>query len=300
MLNKTIKYSRFPKPEIIQIKASKIDLSYNLETPENWFFNDAFSTHFMEALSLTFPRGEKFFVHSVLHFKELVSDKEQLQEITGFIGQEALHSLEHDHLNKLLEKRGYPVQSIDHHLEIMFKYVCKWISPKGQLAITCALEHMTAMFADVQFNYPEINNELHPTVKPIWLWHSIEEAEHKGVAYDLYELVDGNYLRRIYFMLFATIMLSTFTIYATLRLMKKDKSYLNIPKIFKGLWLLFGVGKNTGYLLKQLPTYLSYFKPDFHPWQHDNSVSILNFRTKVMKMVDDLKNKSSEEMRKSS
>ncbi|MBP9680069.1 MAG: metal-dependent hydrolase [Bacteriovorax sp.] len=285
-------YVRLKKPAIVQVRASKLALTYSEETPPHWFFNDAFATHFMEALSLTFPRGEQFFVNSVLHFKPLITDKEQLQEIAGFIGQEALHSNEHDHLNQLLEKRGFPVKSIDHHLEIMFKYVCKWISPEGQLAITCALEHLTAIFADVQFNYPEINDELHPTIKPIWLWHSIEEAEHKGVAFDLYQMVDGNYFRRIYFMFFATFILSAFTIYATLRLMNKDKSYLNIPKIIKGLWLLFGFGTRAGYMRKQIPTYLNYFKPDFHPWQYDNSIFIAEFRIKVMKMAEEIRERS--------
>ena len=162
-------------------------------------------------------------------------------------------------------------------------------SAKGQLAFTCALEHMTAMFADVFFTFPETYEQLHPTVRPIWLWHSIEEAEHKGVAYDLYELVDGSYIRRVYFMCVATAMLFCFVSYSQVRLMIKDKSYFNLKSIFKGLWLLFGFGEKAGYMRKQWKTFFSYFKPGFHPWHHDNSEMIAEWRKKVMSMADDVR-----------
>lgn len=282
------------KPEQLVIKASKLSLNYDKHTPLYWYYNDAFATHFLEALSITFPQGEKFFVDSVRYYKDKVTDKEQLADISGFIGQEALHSIEHNQLNNLLALRGYPKQSLENHLEIVLNGLRRVSSPQGQLAFTCALEHMTAMFADVFFTFPDTYEQLHPTVRPIWLWHSIEEAEHKGVAYDLYELVDGSYFRRIYYMCVATMMLLLFVSYSQVRLMNKDKSYFNIAGIFKGLWLLFGFGEKAGYMRKQWKTFFSYFKPGFHPWHHDNSKMIAEWRKKVMAMADDVRKQYSD------
>ena len=29
------------------------------------------------------------------------------------------------------------------------------------------------------------------TIRNLWLWHSVEETEHKAVAYDMYEYLYG-------------------------------------------------------------------------------------------------------------
>ncbi len=295
-MNSSDKYSN-KKPEQVVIKASKLSLHYDKFTPLYWYYNDPVATHFMEALSITFPQGEKFFVDSVLYFKHKVIDKEQLADISGFIGQETMHSIEHSQLNNLLELRKYPRQSLENHLKVIFNVIRHVTSPKGQLAFTCALEHMTAMFADIFFSCPEVYEALHPTVRPVWLWHNIEEAEHKGVAFDLFQLVDGSYFRRSYHMCMATVMFVMFVSYSLLRLMSKDKSFFNVKSIFKGLWLLFGFGEKAGYLRKQWKAYLSYFKPGFHPWQHDNSVQIEELRGKVIKMAEDVRKQYSEGMK---
>jgi len=38
------------------------------------------------------------------------------------------------------------------------------------------------------------------------MWHALEEIEHKGVAFDVYEAVGGGYLRRALAMLWVTVL----------------------------------------------------------------------------------------------
>lgn len=74
--------------------------------PRSWFNTDPVLTHFRNALSISFPEGEQFFADSVRHFRDVVKDKERQQEISGCIGQEAMHSLEHRSFNAMLAAQG--------------------------------------------------------------------------------------------------------------------------------------------------------------------------------------------------
>ena len=56
-----------------------------------WLGDDPIATSFYNALSLTFPRGEAFFVESVKAFRDMTPEKLQ-QEIRAFVQQEVIHS----------------------------------------------------------------------------------------------------------------------------------------------------------------------------------------------------------------
>ena len=69
---------------------------------------DLVMSHVVAVLSATFPPGEDFFVRSVRHFSDQVSDPELKQQVRGFIGQEVTHGREHRELNKRLAGDGLP------------------------------------------------------------------------------------------------------------------------------------------------------------------------------------------------
>ncbi|HBS14603.1 MAG TPA: metal-dependent hydrolase, partial [Alcanivorax sp.] len=78
-----------------------------LENTRYWFDDDPVLTHFMNVLSVTFPDGERFFVDAVRAFRDRVDDPQRQKDISGFIGQEAMHSLEHQAFNDLVSGKGY-------------------------------------------------------------------------------------------------------------------------------------------------------------------------------------------------
>ena len=47
------------------------------------------------------------------------------------------------------------------------------------------------------------------SIRPLWLWHGLEESEHKAVAYDVYRAAGGGYLNRV-----ATMALTTAVFFA--------------------------------------------------------------------------------------
>jgi uncharacterized protein len=264
------------KPAHVQISPERKDFDF-ADVPRHWFDNDPVLTHFLNALSLTFPDGERLFVDSVREFRDVVTDKARQKEISGFIGQEAMHSLEHDSFNRMLATQGYREEA-EGGQALAQKFIAigrKRLSKLQQLAATAGLEHITAILAHRLLSDPALLEKIDPSVRELWAWHAIEETEHKGVAFDLYQDVSGDYAMRVRIFLSATLALASYTSTYTVAFLKRDGLHRKPLTVAKGLWKLFGIN---GLLLPVVPEYLQYLRPDFHPWQQDNSDLIAQWR----------------------
>src|SRR5580658_6889221 len=65
---------------------------------------DLIASHLAAALSAVFPDGEDFFVRSVRYYRDQVTDPDLKRQVSGFIGQEAVHGREHRVLNDRLDQ----------------------------------------------------------------------------------------------------------------------------------------------------------------------------------------------------
>ena len=74
--------------------------------PRDWYRDDPYITSMLDALSLLFPEGERFFVDAVKKLRHHVKDQDLDAAVDGFIGQEAMHGKEHRAFNELLRARG--------------------------------------------------------------------------------------------------------------------------------------------------------------------------------------------------
>src|SRR3954453_7095422 len=74
---------------------------------------DLILSHLAASLSSVFPDGEDFFVRSVRHFRDQISDPQLKRQGAGFIGQEALHGREHRAFNDRLDQLGYPTKRFE-------------------------------------------------------------------------------------------------------------------------------------------------------------------------------------------
>ena len=244
--------------------------------PRDWCANDAYSTTFMNALSLLFPEGERFFVDSVKQHAELVTTPELRADVAGFIGQEAMHGREHKAFNELLVAHGFAAApKVDAWLRRFLRRVRGILSPKSQLAVTCALEHFTAMLAEQLLATPRMQDELHPSVRPLWLWHALEESEHKAVAFDVYRAAGGGYVRRVAIMALVTIVFFSVQAVVHARLMAARGIAWRPWRWLRGIareWIW------PGYLVRLFPAYLSYFRPRFHPRDRDNAALVARWR----------------------
>jgi len=264
------KVSRKATPDVIQIKPTRMDFAFDAnQVPDHWAFNDPFSTHFMGTLSSLFPVGERFFVDSVRALRDHAGEGVSAKDISGFIGQEAMHSLEHVSMNNMLEAKGLPALRAEKFTLSLLNIGRRILTKRQQLAVTVALEHFTGIIANRLLTDTDTMNNLSDEMRPIWMWHAIEETEHKAVAFDLYKRVPGNnYAERVVFQVFATVILAAVVSAFQLQFMARDK------QLFK----LFG---RNGILSGLTREYLDFFKPDFHPWDHENSALVAYWREKL-------------------
>lgn len=227
-------------------------------------------TQFYNTLSIFFPAGERFFIQSVRNYREEITDEHLKAQISAFIGQEGFHTREHEEYNDALRAAGMPIDQLDNIVVSILETVKKLPRPM-QLAVTVALEHLTAVLGDMLLRNEFLLEDAEPHYAAIWNWHAIEETEHKAVCFDAYEQVVGKdaaaYGLRVFaFVLANLIFWSLFLPFYT-RMVSKSGAVLNLRGWLKVANLLVG---KPGIMRRMLPDWLDFFRPGFHPWMHDN------------------------------
>lgn len=250
------------------------DLHFDMraDIPRYWLGNDAHITRFFDAMSLMFPDGERFFIDSVRAFRPAIADDAELNEAVGaFIGQEAMHSREHLEYNERLERQDIGAAALLVVLHNFQERRARKLPMLGQLAVTICLEHFTAMLADQVLRHPQTMHRADPRMAAIWQWHALEETEHKGVAFDVFERVGGSpfrrWLRRSRAMLFVTG-LFTFRVWQFMwRISKAEGTRGDVRGWLRLLGFLF---VSPGPITRIAGQWLAWFVPGYHPWKHDN------------------------------
>ncbi|MEQ1103434.1 metal-dependent hydrolase [Acinetobacter ursingii] len=242
----------------------------------HYFANSPVMSHMLTALSSTFPIGEQFFVHSVRNVRDKVTDPTLQAQIAAFIGQEAMHSKAHSEFNDAWRRDHYNLDRFQAWLARKNIHV-RSLHPKIQLAITCAFEHFTALLGGYILCHPEVLSTLDEDAIKLWVWHAIEEIEHRAVAFEVYQAVYGDDRVRRLLMRSVTTGFASLTLYSTTRLFWQDK-WRSLPKIGGNLFGLYLLAKM---LIQLLPEYLSYYKADFHPGEQDYSQIVKYWKEKM-------------------
>ena len=232
----------------------------------HYFANSPIMSHLLTALSSTFPIGEQFFVHSVRNVRDKVQDEKLQAQIAAFIGQEAMHSKAHAEFNDAWRSDDYNLDRFQAWLARKDQYV-KNLHPKIQLAITCAFEHFTALLGGYILRHPEVLSTLDDDAVKLWVWHAIEEIEHRAVAFDVYQAVYGDDKIRRMIMRSVTTGFASLTLYSATKLFMQDRKK-SLPKIGGNIFGLYLLAKM---LIQMFPEYLSYYQKDFHPADIDYS-----------------------------
>jgi uncharacterized protein len=235
-----------------------------------WLGGDPIGSAFHNALSITFPRGEAFFVESVKAFREGTDPKLE-REIRSFVTQEVMHSREHVAFNKRVVDAGYKID----HLEAAVVESLEMTKDRPQilnLAVTMALEHYTAIMAHMMLKDGGFFAGADPELSEMWRWHAIEEIEHKGVAYDTWLHATKDWTRWKRWKVKSIMMLLvTRTFWAkrwegTLDLLAQD-GITGWKAKARLAWYLVG---KPGVLRRLAPAWSAFFLPGFHPWNHDD------------------------------
>jgi predicted metal-dependent hydrolase len=269
------------RPTANRIPVRRISFEESLQSVPKHFAadGDLIQSHVAASLSAVFPDGEDFFVRSVRHYRDEITDPELKRQVNGFIGQEAMHGREHRAFNDRLDQLGYPVKRIERFTEKGLAFRTRVAPPAANLAATAALEHFTATLAELVLGNDEVQALFgHEEVRNLFLWHALEESEHKAVAFDVYKAVGGTERMRVWTMNFfrygfvigialqvvATLLFDKAT-YERGNLRASWKRFKRSPLVSKDLWL-------------QLK---DYNRPDFHPDDRDTEQLMQTWRAKL-------------------
>ena len=240
---------------------------------------DLILSHLAAALSAVFPDGEDFFVRSVRNFRDQITDPELKRQVAGFIGQEAMHGRQHRAFNDRLEELGYPTKFVERITKKGLAIRERFLPAKSNLAATAALEHFTATLAELVLSNDETRALFgHDAVRDLFLWHALEESEHKAVAFDVYKAVGGSERVRVWTMkvlrfgfvvgMTVQILFSLLFDRATYRRGAVRRSWRNFrrsPLASRELWV-------------QLR---DYDRPDFHPDDRDTTELVTRWREEL-------------------
>lgn len=250
------------------------DIRFNLpaEKIANWHTAAGpIFTALLNTFSIVLPVGERFFIDAVRAHRDLVTDPELKKAVTAFIGQEAMHGREHEEYNTALFAISPVAPRFEKLVSDIFILLQKHLPPSFWLSGTIALEHFTALLADSVLREPRLFEGADEGFKAVWHWHALEETEHKAVAFDVWETAMGKgpvaYAERSLGLVIATVAFWGLII-PTFLLILRDEGKLTDVKGWRQFYrYTFG---DIGALRIQLGNYIDYFRPGFHPWDHDN------------------------------
>ena len=255
-----------------EIKVRRVNFIFNKDNPRFYYKNNPFSTHFINALHIVFPTGERFFVNSVLKHQKEITDDKLKKQVRNFCGQEGVHSAMHEKFWKILDENGYIIKGYENNIDKLLHKIIAKIEIEGtrinniDLTATVCLEHFTALFGHALFEHVELNQDIVPKdMAELFQWHAAEEIEHKNVAFDVIQKVDKDeHIKRVTLMPIVTALLYFYLGIGTMMLMYQDRKYLKLTKLPKQFYD-FATGLFSdlhGDLIKE---YFSFFKKDFHP-----------------------------------
>jgi len=242
--------------------------------PRWWLGGDPIATAFFNALSASFPQGERFFMDALRPYRD-TADPKLAGQIAAFTAQEAVHSREHLVFNSNIGGEDFDFGPIDRYLKKQFDFGRK-LPRLNQLCGTMALEHFTAILAHAILSDGRDLSGAPPELRRMWEWHAMEEIEHKAVAYDTFLFAARRFspFRRWWIrcvsMVLTTIMFFNFVGFGVREFFRRDgiNTLKSWRALFRYLWIKPGIARRVA------PSYFAYFKPGFHPWSVDDRALI--------------------------
>jgi uncharacterized protein len=236
-----------------------------------WCDGDAFRTAFLNALSMSFPVGEQFFIDAVRNGLQALPETQQAEfrdEVQGFIGQEATHRRLHGLYNQHLARLG--LENIWEPRAIERLKLFENTDPRHALAATAAYEHFTAVFSNWLLRHPQWLGQRDPRLATLWLWHSAEESEHRSTVLSLYRALGGDDAWRLRWFRRVSLLFIGDVRRQTVHNLRAEGRLWRWRTWAGAASFLFG---RDGLVRCTFKPWRDYFRPSFHPQDHDAQAS---------------------------
>ncbi|MDN5758651.1 MAG: metal-dependent hydrolase [Tomitella sp.] len=265
--------------EALAISARNVHFDWG-GVPVQYVPDDSYATQFWNVMHLVLPEGERAMADVFAQALPEIDDPRLHEEVVGFVGQEATHAGAHEGFRNHLAAHGIPVEPVMTRIGYIVDQVFGdhgltgragrfWL--RERLGVYAAAEHFTAVVGEWLIdNTPFDERGVDPTMLDLLRWHGAEELEHRNVAYDAFQYVDGSYGRRVRTALIAFGGLALLWFSTAKRLYEDDKT--RTAATDRHRWWPRAYRRSARadmipsllFLAKQIPPYL---RPGFHPSQ---------------------------------
>ena len=270
---------------IIPIRHMKFDFDEKLLDPK-FYMNAELASAYFASLSIFLTRGEDLVIDTARYHRDFITDPLLKQRVTSLIGQEAIHSKMHEELNEAFLKRDLPVELFRFLAGVVFEYGLDRLPQPMKLSLMAAIEHFTAVLAEYMMNHEEIFFQSQDEKqRAIWMWHMLEESEHKDIAFDVYQTLSNNYALRVagFFPALITILGLISAASLLVPFYRKPSNLISLKywkEIPYNFSLIFGL--KDGVYGSTLGHIFDYLRPDFHPNDHDTSEFLEYYKEKLL------------------
>lgn len=256
------------------------------EIDPKFYLNTELASAYFASLSIFLTFGEDLVIDTARYHRELLKDPLLKQRVTALIGQEAIHSKMHNELNDALLEVDYPVQLFRTWASWVFDYGFNRLPQPMKLSLMAGIEHFTAVLAEYMMKHEEIFfRSKDEKQRAIWMWHMLEESEHKDIAYDVFQALSNNYALRIagFFPALITILILISAASLMVPFYREPKNLIRwsywkeLPYSFS---LIFGL--KDGVYGSTMQHIFDYLRPDFHPNDHDTSAYLSYYKEKLL------------------
>jgi predicted metal-dependent hydrolase len=181
---------------VLEVRRPKFD--FTGDVPWEWNPDNPQFSFFMNATSIIAICFEQMIVAAVQEAKPLITDPEVAAEATAFLRQEAQHSSSHRKHVAALIKRYPGLQHTFDAAMSSFDNVTATTSLKYRLAYVADLEAtFTPTFKMMLDNEATLFRPGDDRVASLFMWHFVEEVEHRSSALVIYDAVIGDSWYRI-------------------------------------------------------------------------------------------------------
>lgn len=178
-----------PRP-LTRLKVRNLPFQFGDDTPFQWNPANPLFGFALNSLSFVAPPFERYIVAGLRLAMPRITDPAVAAEADAFLRQEAQHARRH-RLHVVALTRQYPgLAEVSAELERRFDRLLETESLEFHLAYAADIEAtFTPMFNVWLRHRDALFDNGDPRVAPLFLWHLVEEVEHRSSAYTIYNAV---------------------------------------------------------------------------------------------------------------
>ena len=211
------------------------------------------------SVSLLMPFAEPYFIRSVRAVTPDL-DPPLAARAHAYVRQEAQHHRQHRRFNDLLVAQQPGLVRAEKWMDRVYGGLGRHRSSSFNLAFAAASE--TIAFSLARWSMLHLRtffDGAEPVAATMFLWHLAEEVEHKSVAFDVWEAVDGSRLRYTLAMLTTFTILAFFTAWTMFVMLWRGRRFIR-PSTYLRLTVL-----SFSFLWQCLPDLVASCMPHHHP-----------------------------------